>query len=347
MKRLICAGLVLAATGSMAQGTGEMPVDDRWYTGVMGGVASSADQRQVEGITPYFGAYFGRFLSHDFSLDLQLDAYRPEFDEQTVLANQVPGQAFDDKFELYGIGLAARLHGGDTGDKHRPYGLFGLGIQEHDNFSDSGRDIYASLGLGLRSEFSENLSMRTQFEGRYDNDRRTFQRDDGFVDWMVSIGLTYTFGERPRPPAPQPPPEPRAIAPPPEPAPPPPPPPAPEPEVLFDFDATVLFAFDSAQLRNEAERELEEAADMLAPRDEIILIEVAGHTDSMGPEDYNQQLSERRAAAVADYLAERGIDRDRMRVVGYGESRPRVPNDSVENRQLNRRVVLSVLERAD
>jgi len=344
MKRLICAGLVLAATGAMAQGTGEMPVDDRWYTGIMGGIAGSEDERQVEGVTPYFGVYFGRFFSHDFSLDLQLDAYRPEFDEQTILANQVPGVAFDDKFELYGIGLAARLHGGDPGDKHRPYGLVGLGIQEHDNFSDAGRDIYASLGIGLRSEFSENLSMRTQFAGRYDNDRRTFDRSDGFVDWMVSIGLTYTFGERPRPPAPQPPPEPRAIEPPSEPAPAPPPP---VPEVLFEFDATVLFAFDSADLRDEAERELDEAVDVLRPRDEIVLIEVAGHTDSMGPEDYNQQLSEQRAQAVADYLTDRGIERDRMRVVGYGESRPRVSNDTPENRQLNRRVVLSVLDRSD
>ncbi len=346
MKRLICAGLVLAATGAAAQDAGEMPLDDRWYTGIMGGIARGGEARDVEGVTPYFGAYFGRFFSHDFSLDLQLDAYRPDFDDQTVSANQTPGGGFDEEFELYGIGLAARLHGGDPGDKHRPYGLLGLGIQEHDNFFDDGRDIYASLGMGLRSEFSENLSMRTQFEGRYDNDRQTFQRDNGFIDWIVSVGLTYTFGERPKPPPPAPPPEPRAVAPPP-PAPAPVPAPAPEPEVLFDFDATVLFAFDSADLRTEAERELNEAADILAERTEIILVEVAGHTDSMGPEEYNQNLSQRRASAVADYLAASGIDRDRMRVVGYGESRPRAPNDSPENRQLNRRVVLSVLDRDD
>lgn len=345
MKRWICAGLALAAAGALAQDPVEMPVDNRWYVGITGGIAHGGQDRLVEDAAPYFGAYFGRFFSDNFSLDFQLDGYRPEFDEDNFATIQVfPGPGFDEEFELYGAGLVGRWHFGDAGQKHRPYGLAGLGIQEHQSFLDDGRDMYVSWGFGLRSEFTENLSLRTQLEGRYDNDRATFPRDDGFIDWIASVGLTFTFGERPKPPAPEPPPEPRptrAAPPPPAPA------PEPEPEVLFDFDATVLFAFDSAELRMEAERELNEAVEVLSPRDDVILIEVAGHTDSIGTEEYNQDLSERRAQAVADYLTARGIERDRLQVVGYGESRPRVPNDSPENRQLNRRVVLSVLDRRD
>jgi len=346
MKRLILAGLVLAACQAGAQQSGETPVDDRWYAGIMGGVATAGQDRQVESATPYFGAYLGRFFSHNFSLDLQLDGYRPDFDEDDLASiGLAPGPGFDEEFELYGVGLTGRWHFGEPGQRHRPYGLVGLGIQDHDNFLDDGRDMYVSWGAGLRSSLGDSVSLRTQIEGRYDNDRATFPRDDGFIDWIASVGLTFSFGEPPRPPAPEPPPEPRPAAPPPAPAPA--PAPAPEPEVVFEFDATVLFAFDSAELRPEAERALNEAADTLAPRDEIILIEVAGHTDSIGTDEYNQDLSERRARSVADYLAARGIDRDRMRVVGYGESRPRAPNDSPENRQKNRRVVLSILDRRD
>ncbi|MGK7294482.1 MAG: OmpA family protein, partial [Candidatus Wenzhouxiangella sp. M2_3B_020] len=218
--------------------------------------------------------------------------------------------------------------------------------QDHDNFLDDGRDMYVSWGVGLRSELGSNLSLRTQLEGRYDNDRATLEREDGFIDFIASVGLTFAFGEPPAPPAPEP-----RRAPPREPVPEPAPPsPAPEPEdreVLFDFDATVFFAFDSAELRPEARSELDRAAGVLEPRDEIILIEVAGHTDDIGAEAYNQELSERRARTVAEYLENRGVDRDRMKIVGYGESRPRVPNTSPENRQQNRRVVISVIDRED
>ena len=107
----------------------------------------------------------------------------------------------------------------------------------------------------------------------------------------------------------------------------------------------VFFAFDSATVRDAARAELNAASDILSARRELILIEVAGHTDSVGDETYNQQLSERRAQAVADYLVGRGIERNRLKVVGFGESRPKVPNSTPENRQQNRRVVLSVLNR--
>jgi OOP family OmpA-OmpF porin len=67
---------------------------------------------------------------------------------------------------------------------------------------------------------------------------------------------------------------------------------------------------------------------------------IEGHTDSMGSEEYNQGLSERRAQAVEKYIEEHGIDADRYTIKGYGESNPIASNDTEEGRQENRRVEL-------
>ncbi len=74
-------------------------------------------------------------------------------------------------------------------------------------------------------------------------------------------------------------------------------------------------------------------------------IEIGGHTDSNGPEEYNQNLSQRRANAVKRYLERLGADGGRIRAVGYGESRPVAPNDSQEGRRLNRRTEFIILQR--
>jgi outer membrane protein OmpA-like peptidoglycan-associated protein len=67
---------------------------------------------------------------------------------------------------------------------------------------------------------------------------------------------------------------------------------------------------------------------------------VEGHTDSVGTEEYNLALSDRRAKAVFDYLSSRGVDPARVSSVGKGESAPIADNTTAEGRQLNRRVML-------
>ncbi|MFU8878406.1 MAG: OmpA family protein, partial [Wenzhouxiangellaceae bacterium] len=344
MKRVLFMAVLLAATPLMAQEREWVGYDNRWYAGLMGGVARPGSDRLGDSTEGYYGFYLGRFFSPNVSLDVQIDTYSTDFRQDRLDRAGVtlpPGASND--FDIYGYGLTGRYHFGDEGNRHRPYALVGVGIQEHDNFFDEdGRDIYVSWGLGLQSKFGDHVRSRLQLEGRYDNDRDTRSSNKGFVDMIVSVGLGVSFGQPPRPPRPAEPapaPQPRPVAPTPAPAPA--PAPEPEPEVLFEFDAMVLFDFDSATLRQAARAELDDAARILDQRREIILIEVAGHTDSTGPEDYNQRLSERRAQSVADYLAGQGIARDRMRVVGYGETRPKVPNDTPHNRQLNRRVVIS------
>ncbi|HCM76066.1 MAG TPA: hypothetical protein DIS90_06775 [Cytophagales bacterium] len=75
-----------------------------------------------------------------------------------------------------------------------------------------------------------------------------------------------------------------------------------------------------------------------------MLVEIGGHTDSLGPDDYNQLLSQRRANAVKSYLEKLGIDSKRIKAVGYGEGRPVAPNDSQEGRRLNRRTEFTILQ---
>ena len=80
----------------------------------------------------------------------------------------------------------------------------------------------------------------------------------------------------------------------------------------------------------------------VATKCENVLIEISGHTDSEGIPERNQPLSERRAQAVVDYLAGAGVSPERVKAVGYGDTRPIAPNDTAENRAKNRRIEFSV-----
>jgi outer membrane protein OmpA-like peptidoglycan-associated protein len=120
----------------------------------------------------------------------------------------------------------------------------------------------------------------------------------------------------------------------------------------YQVCADVLFAFDRSDIRPSAERILREVAKSIEQRYRNADIQVDGHTDAKGSPQYNQGLSERRANAVADWLADHeGIDRSRMKVQGYGETQPVAPNtkpdgsDNPAGRKKNRRVVIGVTRR--
>jgi OmpA-OmpF porin, OOP family len=106
----------------------------------------------------------------------------------------------------------------------------------------------------------------------------------------------------------------------------------------------IFFESDKAVLLPESRRELKRLAALLRQYDKME-IEIDGHTDSQNTEDYNQKLSEARAAAVLNYLTrEEGISASRLTSKGYGESRPVVGNDTKEGRQLNRRVEFLIVK---
>jgi outer membrane protein OmpA-like peptidoglycan-associated protein len=108
----------------------------------------------------------------------------------------------------------------------------------------------------------------------------------------------------------------------------------------FTFE-DVHFDFDRYSLRPEATRALDEAITTLQQNADLRL-EVEGHTCNIGTAEYNLALGERRAVAVRDYLASRGIGADRLRTVSYGEERPKHDNAREETRRLNRRAALVV-----
>lgn len=106
----------------------------------------------------------------------------------------------------------------------------------------------------------------------------------------------------------------------------------------------VNFETNSDRLVAGTEAALNDAAATLQMHGGI-RVEVAGHTDSDGAAEYNEGLSQRRAATVRDYLIRRGVDADRLTVRGYGESQPIADNSTAEGKAQNRRVVLRILER--
>jgi OOP family OmpA-OmpF porin len=101
----------------------------------------------------------------------------------------------------------------------------------------------------------------------------------------------------------------------------------------------VQFALDSAEIRPESGPVLDVAADQLRECEKLTLA-VEGHTCSLGTDDYNQSLSERRAESVREYLIAKGIGAERLAARGVGEGGPVASNDSEEGRSQNRRVEL-------
>jgi len=100
------------------------------------------------------------------------------------------------------------------------------------------------------------------------------------------------------------------------------------------------FDFDSAELKPAMKSELDDAAAQIKASKGNEMLEIIGHTDSVGPADYNQGLSERRAQAAADYLGGMGVDGSRMTVKGMGENSPAHDNSTSAGRAMNRRVEL-------
>jgi OOP family OmpA-OmpF porin len=106
----------------------------------------------------------------------------------------------------------------------------------------------------------------------------------------------------------------------------------------------VEFGFDRSEITPESAVVLDVAVDQLT-RCQNIRIRVDGHTDSMGPEAYNEGLSERRAESTYRYFVDRGVEADRVTVMGFGESDPIAPNSTPEGRAMNRRVDLQQQQR--
>ncbi len=105
----------------------------------------------------------------------------------------------------------------------------------------------------------------------------------------------------------------------------------------------IFFDFDKTTLKQESFIELDKVVDFMT-ENASLEIEIAGHTDSKGGDDYNLNLSQGRAQAVVDYIISKGIDEYRLIAKGYGETVPLESNDTDEGRAYNRRVEFTVLK---
>jgi outer membrane protein OmpA-like peptidoglycan-associated protein len=112
--------------------------------------------------------------------------------------------------------------------------------------------------------------------------------------------------------------------------------------LLATFKGDVFFDFDSAAIKSGGYTEIDRVTPVLQKYNHTA-IQVEGHTDPIGSETYNQQLSERRADTVKNALIQRGIDPQRIRAIGFGESQP-ISSDNATNRRVTLRIIPLVEE---
>jgi outer membrane protein OmpA-like peptidoglycan-associated protein/tetratricopeptide (TPR) repeat protein len=103
----------------------------------------------------------------------------------------------------------------------------------------------------------------------------------------------------------------------------------------FTLD-NILFATDSYELTNDSKYILDQFIQFLK-ENPTVTVTIEGHTDNVGDDERNLTLSNQRALVTMTYLIEKGIGKDRLQAVGYGETQPKVPNNSEQNRAINRR----------
>ncbi len=111
--------------------------------------------------------------------------------------------------------------------------------------------------------------------------------------------------------------------------------------IKITFNSGILFDVNSSNIGGVAKENIGKLAGVLNKySDTDVLIE--GHTDSTGPADYNQTLSEKRAASVSSFLSSNAVNPNRLTTIGYGPNQPLVDNNTAENRSLNRRVEIAI-----
>lgn len=223
-------------------------------------------------------------------------------------------------------------------NRFRPFLLMGLGA-ERDKVTGSGMDAsktspYLNGGLGFQYSFTDQWSTQVDFRRVHG-----FLRDSNFSfnrsnNNYLTVGLTYTFDKPQQQVAAAPEPV-AAPAPMPEPV----KPAAPAPRFEhYTLSSTELFAFDSAVL-GESQPKLDEIAMALNNDPGIDNVVITGYTDRLGSNKYNDKLSLRRAEAVKDYLANKGVNPSRMTAEGKGKANP-----VVECKERNRTALIKCLE---
>jgi outer membrane protein OmpA-like peptidoglycan-associated protein len=108
------------------------------------------------------------------------------------------------------------------------------------------------------------------------------------------------------------------------------------------IELNVLFDTDKFNIKTEYNEELNSFVTFMK-KNKKVQVEISGHTDSDSDEKYNLKLSQNRADEIKKYIVSKGIEASRITTVGYGESKPKYPNDSPENKAMNRRIEAKII----
>lgn len=215
----------------------------------------------------------------------------------------------------------------------RPYVVFGGTHYEMEDNNIPNKGQYTNqvhLGLGVARMLDDHWEFRGDVRALHQVDPDELKGQDSLFDGALNVAVNYYFSAPPKAPV--------AVAPPPAPMAKPRPQPKPDARTIT-VRLNVEFEFDKAVVRAIYGDELKAIADAMKAHDDIDLV-LEGHTDSVGTDRYNQDLSQRRAAAVKAKLVQMyGIPASRITTVGFGETRPIADNATAEGRQRNRRVI--------
>ena len=363
MKKKILFCALLGAMGA-AQSVMAQNFDDRWYVSSSLGFNFQDNARLTN--NALFGTLgIGKFLSPYWSVELNGNYQNPRESANQGL-----------RWSQAGVSIDALYHFRKEGRNWWPYLRAGIGYQkaweEFNNFPNPISPIHRTdghvagiLGAGLQAQYGR-YGIRTEVGVRFDGDKNSLAAPGNsyFTDYLASVGVTVALGPEPV----------KAVV--------------PEPATVAapncaDMDSDgdgvndcndkcpntpagvtvgpdgcpvpvtidlrgVNFDFDKYNLRPDAIATLDGAVEVLK-KYPALRVEVAGDTDSIGSDAYNQKLSERRARAVYDYLVKNGVDAGRLiGPIGYGKTRPIAPNtnpdgsDNPEGRAQNRRTELNV-----
>ena len=321
-------GLALLGAVCFSQAAAAQEFDDRWYISGTIGVLGTDNERLDASNSELYGIGVGKRLTPNFGLELSIGRATPNLD-----INPFTG---DVDWELTSVFLNGRYYFVKEGRNWDPYLVGGFGATRHD-IADGflkGTDWAGKVGAGLETDRRKRVDYRVEAGMRYDSHEESELRIGKFWDYYAAASVLVKLGDLAAP----------VVA---EPA-------APTCDTLDgDNDGVndcndrcpnseagqtigadgcpvkltidlkgVNFDFDKATLRPDAVEILDQAVAVLSKYPEL-RVEVAGHTDLCGKDTYNQDLSQRRAQTVFDYLTSHSIDAGRLvGPNGYGESRP-------------------------
>jgi OmpA-OmpF porin, OOP family len=345
-KKLLCCALFGAM--AMAQTTVAQDFDDRWYISGTAGVFVPDDLRLDADNAAMYGVGVGKMVTPNVSIDVEFDHSHPRY---SILP--------DRQINVNTLGLAGRYHFVKEGRNWWPYLVGGVGASRNnsDSLAYKETNLFLKGGAGLQADVSERVDLR--FEAGLRREFNDSFGSDGLLDAYAAASVLFALGSLDAPVAPAAPMAPppaddcaskdddgdgvnncndkcpnsqagQAIGPDGCPVP-----------LTIDLKG-VNFDFDKDKLRPDAIAILDEAADILNKYPQL-RVEVAGHTDSVGGDAYNQNLSQRRAQVVFNYLTGKGVDAGRLvGPNGFGEAKPIDVNTTKEGRARNRRTELNV-----